>query len=221
VVRHVGFFSPGLGRARLLARDPASTYSAAFTSAAMDLSALIAQYGLLAVYVGACLEGETVLLLAGAAAHLGLLDIRTVIAVAALGAFTGDSFFYFFGRRLGPRLTQRYAWLARFVPRVDRLIERWRWGAVIAVRFMYGMRMAGPMLIGAGSMTPGAFLAANAVGALLWATVIGSLGHAAGGAIEPLLAHVAGAEKFLVAAVVLVGVAAFIVRRRRRSGTRH
>lgn len=187
----------------------------------MDLPALTAQYGLLAVFVGACLEGETVLLLAGAAAHLGLLDLRAVIAVAALGAFTGDSFFYFFGRRLGPRLTQRHAWLARFVPRVDRLIERWRWGAVIAVRFMYGLRMAGPMLIGAGSMSPRTFLAANAVGALLWATVVGGLGYTAGRAVEPLLADVAGAEKFLLGAVLVAGVAAFIVRRRRRSGARH
>jgi membrane protein DedA with SNARE-associated domain len=186
----------------------------------MDLATLVQHYGLFAVYLGACLEGETVLLLAGAAAQLGLLDLRTVIAVAALGAFTGDTAFYFTGRRLGPRLTQRFPWLGAFVPRVDRLIARWRWGAVIAVRFMYGMRMAGPMLIGAGSMSPAAFMAANAVGAVLWAAVIGSLGHAAGHAITPLLKQVADAEKLVLGIVLGAGVLAFAVRtivRRRRS----
>jgi len=40
------------------------------------------------VFVGALLEGETVLLLAGASTHLGLLDLRAVVAVAATGHFS-------------------------------------------------------------------------------------------------------------------------------------
>ena len=107
-----------------------------------DLHPLVQQYGLIAVLVGAFLEGETVLLLAGASAHLGLLDLRGVVVVAAVGAFLGDNFFFLLGRHFGPRATDRFPWVATAVPRVDRLLKRWRWGAVIGLRFMYGLRMA-------------------------------------------------------------------------------
>ena len=186
----------------------------------MDYSALIEHYGLLAVLVGAFIEGETVLVLAGALAHAGLLNLNAVLAVAALGAFAGDSFYFMLGRRYGTRVTERFRWLAAAVPRIDHLVQRWRWGAVIALRFMYGLRTAGPMLIGAGTMPAAQFLIANAVGAALWAATIGGLGYLAGHAVETLLAHVADAEKLLLVGVLVVGVLAFAVRavlRRRRA----
>ena len=68
----------------------------------MDLAALISQYGLIAVLAGSLLEGETVLLLAGYAAHRGYLDFTTVVAVAMLGAVIGDQAWFVLGRRQGP-----------------------------------------------------------------------------------------------------------------------
>jgi membrane protein DedA with SNARE-associated domain len=177
-----------------------------------ELHALVEQYGLYAVLVGAFLEGETILLLAGASAHLGLLDLRAVIAVATLGAFLGDNLFFLIGRHLGPHLTERVPWLANAVPRVDRLLHRWRWGAVIALRFTYGLRMAGPMLIGAGTMPAWEFAAANGVGAVLWAVLIGGLGYVAGHAVTQLLGDVASGEKVVLAVVVVAGVAAIAIR---------
>ena len=185
----------------------------------MDFPSLIQQYGLVAIVVGAFLEGETIVLLAGAAAHLGLLDLRAVVGAAALGAFAGDNFFFFMGRRYGPNVTQRYAWMAAAVPRVDRMLSRWRWGAVVALRFMYGLRMAGPMLIGAGTMPAPEFVAANALGALLWAVLIGGIGFVGGRAVEALLGDIAHAEKIVLAVALAVGVLAIAIRSllRRRS----
>jgi hypothetical protein len=59
----------------------------------MNIAALIAQYGYAAAFLGPLFEGETVLLLAGYAAHRGYLDF------AGLGAVTGDQFFFWLGRR--------------------------------------------------------------------------------------------------------------------------
>lgn len=41
----------------------------------MTLTALIASYGCYALFVGTFLEGETVLIAAGFAAHRGILDL--------------------------------------------------------------------------------------------------------------------------------------------------
>jgi membrane protein DedA with SNARE-associated domain len=187
----------------------------------MDIPALIQQHGLAAVFVGALLEGETVLLLAGASAHAGLLDLRAVMAAAAGGAFLGDTLFFLIGRHFGTRVADRLPWVAKAVPRIDRLIARWRWIAVVALRFMYGMRMAGPMVIGAGKMPLWEFMAANALGAVLWSGLIATLGYAAGHAVVRMLGGVAGFEKALlvlavVAIVAAVAIRAFVRRRAQR-----
>lgn len=184
----------------------------------MDLQAFIQHYGLWAVAAGSVLEGETLVLLAGAAAHLGLLDVRAVIAVAALGAFVGDNAWFYIGRRFGPRLMQRHPKLAAAAPRIEKLLARWNWGAVIALRFAYGLRAAGPAIIGTTNMPAWQFAAANALGALLWAGLIAGLGYAAGQAVEPMLARIVHAEKVLlavIAAIAVLGIAAHIWRRRR------
>lgn len=78
----------------------------------MDIAALIQQYGYLAVAVGCLLEGETVLLLAGFAAHRGYLAWPAVLAVAALAGFAGDMIFFLLGRRHGPRMLARWPRIA-------------------------------------------------------------------------------------------------------------
>ena len=189
---------------------------------AVDISSFVQQYGLLAVAVGSFIEGETVVLLAGAAAHLGLLDLRWVIGVAALGAFAGDNLFFLLGRHFGPRLMQRYPRFATAVPRIEKLLARWSWGAVVALRFTYGLRMAGPAIIGTTRMPAWEFAAANALGAVLWASLIAGLGYAAGRAVEPMLARIVDAEKVVLALIVLLAAVGLGVRywRRRRVAAR-
>ena len=72
------------------------------------LQQLIEQYGYLAVLVGALLEGETILLIAGFAAHRGYLDLGAVIAVAAVGGFLGDQVFFWLGRLRGSSVLARW-----------------------------------------------------------------------------------------------------------------
>lgn len=50
----------------------------------MNLSALIAEYGYWAIFVGCFLEGQTVLLLAGFATHRGILRFEQVVLIGAL-----------------------------------------------------------------------------------------------------------------------------------------
>src|SRR5260370_41283512 len=63
---------------------------------------LLATYGYLAVFVGSLLEGETVLILAGFAAHQGYLSFPLVAGVAFCGGTLGDQSLLF----LGPRYRQ-------------------------------------------------------------------------------------------------------------------
>jgi membrane protein DedA with SNARE-associated domain len=184
----------------------------------MDIPQLIQEYGYAAVAIGAFLEGETVLILASVSAHLGYLKLPIVIAVAAICAFLGDNFFFFAGRFYGRRLMQRFPTLGAAVPRVDRLIGRWHALAVILLRFTYGLRIAGPIVLGAGHMKTHTFVWANAVGAVLWAILLAAIGWAFGHAATELLGNVARAEHVaigvVIAVVVLVTVIHFVAKRR-------
>jgi len=86
-------------------------------------SALLSQYGLLILgflivleSAGLPLPGETMLLIAAAAAAQGVLSIGAVIAVAAVAAIVDDSLGYWIGHRYGLALLTRYGRWLRITP---------------------------------------------------------------------------------------------------------
>ena len=66
-----------------------------------------------AIMVGVVLPGETALLVAGFAAHEGVISLVPMIIIAIVCAIAGDSVGYEVGRAIGPRLQQSR--LGRFV----------------------------------------------------------------------------------------------------------
>jgi membrane protein DedA with SNARE-associated domain len=103
----------------------------------MNLSTLIADYGYWAVFIGCFLEGETVLLLAGFAAHRGMLQFEQVAAVAFVASTLGDQMFFWLGRRHGDALFLRFPSLGRQIPRVQSLLARHHVTLILSIRFLY------------------------------------------------------------------------------------
>ncbi|MGW8187802.1 MAG: DedA family protein [Desulfobacterales bacterium] len=78
------------------------------------LESLIEKFGYLAVLLGTFLEGETILVLGGFAAHRGYLLLAGVILTAFCGSLMGDQLFFFLGRRNSRAfLDRRPLWKAR------------------------------------------------------------------------------------------------------------
>lgn len=179
------------------------------------LGELIAAHGYWVLALGCFLEGETVLLLAGFAAHRGHLHPLGVLAVASLAAFAGDQFYFWLGRRHGERvLARRPAW-ARQAERVQALVQRWDAAFIVGVRFAYGLRIAGPVLMGASTMSAWRFAAFNALGALVWAVVVGGVGWVFGEAAQRLLGHLQRIEGWLLLGLLVAGLSYWLLRRRR------
>ncbi len=182
----------------------------------MDLASLVQTYGYPAVFVGTLLEGETVLALAGLAAHRGYLALPWVIAVAALGGFLGDQIYFLIGRRNGARILARFPRLAPGIAHIERLLERYGAPIVVLVRFMYGLRAVGPIAISMTGMPWARFAAFNALGAAIWAALVASLGYALGNALTLLLGDFQRIETAVFGAAAAVGIAAALVVRARR-----
>ena len=171
----------------------------------MLLSRLVADYGYLAVFAGSLLEGETVLILAGFAAHQGHLSLPWVIAIAFCGGMLGDQIFFFLGRRYGESLLRRLPRMASHAERVNRLLLRHHAGLIIGVRFMYGLRIVGPIVIGMSQVSARRFLLFNLIGAAIWAVLIAGVGFLFGHTLKWLLADLDRYE--WVVALVIVGIA--------------
>ena len=184
----------------------------------MDLPSLVQSYGYPLLFLGTVLEGETILALAGLAAHRGYLALPWVIAVAAAGGFLGDQIYFFVGRRYGPRVLARFPKLAPGVARVSRVLDRYGAPIVVLVRFMYGLRLVGPIAIGMTGMHWPRFALLDAVGAAVWAVLFASLGYAVGDALTLVLGDLKHIEEWVFAALAVSGIAtALIVRARRRA----
>ena len=178
---------------------------------------LIARFGYFAVFVGSFLEGETVLALAGLAAQHGYLSFVAVIAVGAAGGFLGDQLFFFIGRRYGERILARFPAVAAKAPRVRMLLQRWDMAAVILIRFIYGLRIAGPIVIGSCGISAWRLALLNLAGALIWAPLIAGIGYLGGEAIERWIGHLLHVEiAVLMAAILAVTVGWLVLQARRR-----
>lgn len=178
---------------------------------------LIISHGYWLIAAGCLFEGETVLLLAGFAAHSGHLDWRAVVAVAAVFAFAGDEIAYWLGRRHGGWVLRRWPALERHSARVRALLARRHGLAIVLLRFAYGLRVAGPVIVGMSGVPPARFAAFNALGAVLWAPLIAGLGWSFGAAAERLLGELHRVEGWLLLALAVAALIAGAVARRRQA----
>jgi len=182
----------------------------------MSLQQLLASYGYIVLFLGTFLEGETVLVIAGFLAHGGYLELPWVVAVAFLGTFLGDQLFFYLGRSKGSEILARWpAWKAKSVRVLSRLQRHQVW-MILGFRFLYGLRMIAPFLIGAGGVAPLRFLLLNGIGAFAWAMLVTALGYFLGRAATAMLGEVKRYEFWIIGLIISLGVCIWLAHRFKR-----
>ncbi|TDV60812.1 DedA family protein [Pseudomonas sp. LP_7_YM] len=181
----------------------------------LDINYLLVNYGYWAVFIGCLLEGETILILGGLAAHQTSLRLIDVIAVATLGGMVGDQILFWVGRYYGPRILPRLHRQQAAIDRVSGLIERYPTASIFSVRFLYGMRLVGPLVIGASRLSPVRFSLVNLLGAAVWATLFVMGGYWAGDALENLLGNLKPYRLPILIGVVVIATAVAFYRHHR------
>jgi membrane protein DedA with SNARE-associated domain len=180
---------------------------------------LIAHYGYAAIFLVVMLEstgipmpGETILISAAALAGTKhALDIRWVIAAAAGGAIVGDNIGFWVGREFGEPLLEKWGDLVGLDAR-KRMLGRYlfaRYGGSIVFfgRFVALLRAFAALLAGANNLAPWRFVAFNALGGIVWATIFGLGGYLLGASIH----RIAGPVGWLML-IVAVFAALFVWR---------
>jgi membrane protein DedA with SNARE-associated domain len=172
----------------------------------VSLQSAVDTYGYLAILIGTFLEGETILVLGGFAAHQGYLALPWVIAFAFAGSLGGDQLFFYLGRRHSEAVLAKRPLFRSRIGRVTGILERFRRSFMVGFRFVYGIRTITPFAIGMSRIRAGEFFLYNAAGALLWAVVVGSGGYLLGNALVLVLGNVKRYEKEALAAIAVFGV---------------
>lgn len=179
------------------------------------LAELISRYGYVFVLVGTFFEGETIVVIAGYAAHRGHLSLPWVMVCAFIGSLLGDQLAYLLGRRYAARvLRHREAWRPK-IEHVRQLLERRAVLVMVGFRFLYGFRTVTPFTIGSTGVSPRTFAPLNAAGAVIWAVTISALGFAFGQTLTLALKRAHRYEEWVIASIAAVGALVWFVRRRR------
>ena len=176
----------------------------------MSFEFLIIHYGYPLLFVGTILEGETFVIIAAFLAHRGYLTLPGVISVAFLGTFAADQFFFLLGRTQGNAFLAKQPGWQSGVAKAQALLQRYNVLLIIGFRFLYGLRAVTPFVIGMSGFPTRRFVVLNALGALIWAVVMASLGYVFGQTLEVILDDVRRYEVWIVLIVVLVGSAVWL-----------
>ncbi len=196
---------------------------------AHEIIALIAQYGLLLVFASVLVEqlgfpipAVAVLVVAGALAASGQLSLPGTLLVALIGCLLADLAWYWAGRRFGARVLRTLCRVSlspdSCVHQSELRFERWGGQMLLAAKFMPGLSLVAPPLVGALGLPLRAFLLFDALGSLLWAVVAVGLGYAFAAQIDRLLENLLAAGtiaiKLIVGLLALYIVVKWWLRRR-------
>ncbi len=167
-------------------------------------------------FVGLVVPGETVMLLGGAVAGQGAIDVYLLIAIAWFAAWAGDTTSFFVGRRLGRDFVLRQG--PRFgigherFEKVEEYFSRHGGKTIFIGRFISLVRAFAPFVAGSSGMRYRAFVPYSILGTGLWASAHILVGYFFSRSIDTA-AKYAGKGAFLLATLIVVVVGAVVLFR--------
>jgi membrane protein DedA with SNARE-associated domain len=167
-------------------------------------------------FVGLVVPGETVMLLGGAVAGQGAIDIYLLIAIAWFSAWAGDTTSFFLGRRLGREFVllngPRFGIGRERFEKVEDYFSRHGGKTIFIGRFVSLVRAFAPFIAGSSGMRYRAFVPYSILGTGLWASAHILIGYFFSRSIDTA-ARYAGRGAFLLATLIVVVVGSVLAVR--------
>ncbi|MEI6628393.1 MAG: DedA family protein [Alphaproteobacteria bacterium] len=182
--------------------------------------AFVQEWGYVAVFLGAIVEGETVILTSSALAALGYMNIYKIMLITFCTTVVVDQILFQVGRRYGPAFFERYPKLKPRANKAFHLLHRFDRWFILSFRFIYGIRVISPIVIGAAQVEPKRFAPLNILSAIIWTLVSCYSGYMMGDVLEKVLKNIETVKYYLtlgVCAAAILAIAYFIWKKRKKA----
>ena len=184
----------------------------------MTLEQAFAHYGPVVVFLGAAFEGNLAVIAGGLLAHQKLASVWVMGLAATSGSWLVDQGLFMAGRRFRDNSFVQRTCRTRAFAKSLAFIERYPNSFILTFRFIYGVRLAGPVALGVTRVTNLRFFILNFIGAVIWAAAFTLAGFFFGEAIEALFGQIKAFERYIAWAIgggIVVFAVYHLVRRLR------
>lgn len=168
-------------------------------------------YGYAALFIATIAEGEVSIITAAFAASRGYLDVFLVYIVSVLATLCSDWFWFYIGRRHGSRFIAKKPGIASKAGKVNDLLHRFPVLFLAGYRFLYGFRVAFPLVIGMSGIKIKKFLVYSFAGTAIWAAIMTTAGYLFGGILEVTFKRLENYEIEIMGSILLTGLIAVLI----------
>lgn len=172
----------------------------------------IQNWGYIVVLLGAMIEGESIILTACVMAYLGYLSFVKVVGIAFVGTLVADQTLYYVGRAYGEKILNFFPKMRPPAEKAFQLLHKWDIWFILSFRFIYGIRIISPVIIGTSHVQPARFIPLNFLAAIVWTAISCTGGYFLGSVINAIDFKLI--EKYLLLFSLLLlfilGMAAYI-----------
>jgi membrane protein DedA with SNARE-associated domain len=178
----------------------------------MTIEIFVHKFGYLALAGGTLLEGETVVIAAGFAAYMGHLNLPLVWTVTFATTFVGIELYFLIARFAGNAiLSKKSTWRSKLQV-ANRYMAKYQNWTLPGFRFLYVVRNLFPLAFGVSDITIRRFTFWNALGAVIWSILFGSLGYLFGSAFEVIFKDITHYEAPALGGIFAIGLTFWLAR---------
>ena len=181
-----------------------------------EITPLIQTIGLLGVMVfifaesglffGFFLPGDSLLFTAGVLSGAGYFNLAVLFLGSFFMAVLGDSFGYYFGKKIGPKIfckEDSFFWSKKNIDKTKNFFSEHGNKAITLARFVPIVRTFTPIMAGVGCMKYKTFLVWNVLGGMLWTGALIFLGYFLGSRFPNI-------EKYILPVVIVIVILSLV-----------
>jgi len=176
----------------------------------IDPKLLIESFGLIGLlfivfaesglFFGFFFPGDSLLFTAGFLASQGLFDLSTILIGTFACAILGDSFGYWFGKKVGPKIFNREDSLffhKKHIIKAQNFYNKYGNKTIFLARFVPIVRTFAPIVAGIGQMKYVNFISYNLIGGFVWSFALTLSGYFLGSIVP-------GIDKYLLPVIAII-----------------
>jgi len=148
-----------------------------------DMLNNLSTYGYVVLFLYSLGGGLVALIGAGVLSFMGKMDLTLSITIAFIANFIGDGLLFYMARYHKREMMEYFSKHKRKLAFSHLLLKRRGSWIIVIKKFIYGLKTLVPLAIGLTKYDFWKFSLYNAIGALIWAVVVGGGSYLFGGAI--------------------------------------